>query len=182
MLFLLLGMHKPSSGRVTIDGRDVTSLSLTDRKRLFFFGRASTAFVQGTVADNIAIHRTLSRETWDRTLDRVKMDKRVAAEPEGVNTPMGDKGEPFSGGEQQRVAFARALLTDAPCLILDETLATLDEAIEDLIVIIADLEDLTRDLRYKVETVKREAPKVGRNDPCPCGSGKKYKQCHGKLA
>ncbi len=44
----------------------------------------------------------------------------------------------------------------------------------------ADLEDLTRDRRYKVETVKREEPKVGRNDPCPCGSGKKYKQCHGK--
>lgn len=62
----------------------------------------------------------------------------------------------------------------------EHPLATLDEAIEDLIVIVADLEDLTRDRRYKVETVKREAPKVGRNDPCPCGSGKKFKQCHGK--
>ena len=62
----------------------------------------------------------------------------------------------------------------------EHPLATLDEAIEDLIVIVADLEDLTRDRRYKVETVKRDAPKVGRNDPCPCGSGKKYKQCHGK--
>lgn len=62
----------------------------------------------------------------------------------------------------------------------EHPLATLDEAIEDLIVIVADLEDLTRDRRYKVETIKREAPKVGRNDPCPCGSGRKYKQCHGK--
>lgn len=62
----------------------------------------------------------------------------------------------------------------------EHPLATLDEAIEDLIVIVADLEDLTRDRRYKVETVKRDAPKVGRNDPCPCGSGRKYKQCHGK--
>lgn len=62
----------------------------------------------------------------------------------------------------------------------EHPLATLDEAIEDLIVIVADLEDLTRDRRYKVETVKREAPKVGRNDPCPCGSGRKFKQCHGK--
>ncbi len=62
----------------------------------------------------------------------------------------------------------------------EHSLATLDEAIEDLIVIVADLEDLTRDRRYKVETVKRDAPKVGRNDPCPCGSGRKYKQCHGK--
>ena len=62
----------------------------------------------------------------------------------------------------------------------EHPLATLDEAIEDLIVIVADLEDLTRDRRYKVETVKRDAPKVGRNDPCPCGSSKKFKQCHGK--
>ena len=37
----------------------------------------------------------------------------------------------------------------------------------------------TSDLRYKVDTVQRDTPKVGRNDPCPCGSGKKYKKCHG---
>lgn len=58
-------------------------------------------------------------------------------------------------------------------------LTTLDDAIDDLVVTIADLQDLTCDQRYKVETVKRDAPKVGRNDPCPCGSGKKFKQCHG---
>lgn len=58
-------------------------------------------------------------------------------------------------------------------------LATLDEAIQDMVVTVADLQDLTTDQRYKVETVRRETPKVGRNDPCPCGSGKKYKLCHG---
>ena len=61
----------------------------------------------------------------------------------------------------------------------EHPLATLDDAIEDLVVTVADLADLTRDSRYKVDTIKRETPKVGRNDPCPCGSGKKYKHCHG---
>ena len=61
----------------------------------------------------------------------------------------------------------------------EHPLATLDEAIEDVVATVADLYDLTTDLRYKVETVRREAPKVGRNDPCPCGSGRKFKQCHG---
>ncbi|WP_372526162.1 UPF0149 family protein [Piscinibacter sp.] len=61
----------------------------------------------------------------------------------------------------------------------EHPLATLDDAIEELVVTVADLSDLTRDSRYKVDTVKRETPKVGRNDPCPCGSGKKYKHCHG---
>ena len=58
-------------------------------------------------------------------------------------------------------------------------LTTLEEGIEDMVVAVADLQDLTRELRYKVDTIKRDAPKVGRNDPCPCGSGKKYKHCHG---
>jgi uncharacterized protein len=61
----------------------------------------------------------------------------------------------------------------------EQPLAGLDEAIEELVATVADLYDLTSDLRYKVETVRRETPKVGRNDPCPCGSGKKFKQCHG---
>jgi uncharacterized protein len=58
-------------------------------------------------------------------------------------------------------------------------LATLDDAMEELVVAVADLADLTHDARYRVEPVRRDAPKVGRNDPCPCGSGKKFKQCHG---
>jgi uncharacterized protein len=61
----------------------------------------------------------------------------------------------------------------------EQPLTTLDDAIEDMVVAVADLSDLTREQRYKVEPVKRDTPKVGRNDPCPCGSGKKYKQCHG---
>ncbi|MEO6033578.1 MAG: UPF0149 family protein [Burkholderiaceae bacterium] len=61
----------------------------------------------------------------------------------------------------------------------EHPLATLDDAMEDLVVTVADLHDLTREQRYKVDTVRRDAPKVGRNAPCPCGSGKKYKQCHG---
>jgi uncharacterized protein len=61
----------------------------------------------------------------------------------------------------------------------EHPLATLDDAMEDLVVTVADLQDLTREQRYKVETVVRATPKVGRNDPCPCGSGRKFKQCHG---
>jgi len=58
-------------------------------------------------------------------------------------------------------------------------LKDLDDAIEELVVSVADIADLTEAERYRVETMRREAPKLGRNDPCHCGSGKKYKQCHG---
>lgn len=62
----------------------------------------------------------------------------------------------------------------------DLPLATLDDAIDDLIQVVVELSDLTEKRRYQVETVRRDTPKVGRNDPCPCGSGRKYKACHGK--
>jgi uncharacterized protein len=61
----------------------------------------------------------------------------------------------------------------------EQPLTTLEDAIGEMVLAVADLSDLTRDLRYKVDTIKRDTPKVGRNDPCPCGSGKKFKHCHG---
>ena len=62
----------------------------------------------------------------------------------------------------------------------EHPLRSLDEAIEDLIGNVVAIADLARNDRLKVETVRRTEPKVGRNDPCPCGSGRKFKLCHGK--
>lgn len=59
-------------------------------------------------------------------------------------------------------------------------LASLADAIGDLVEAVAELAELTRDARYHVETVRHAAPKVGRNEPCPCGSGRKFKHCHGR--
>lgn len=61
----------------------------------------------------------------------------------------------------------------------DNPLAGLDEAIDDLVAAVIELADLAFARRYRVETVRRATPKVGRNEPCPCGSGRKYKLCHG---
>jgi uncharacterized protein len=61
----------------------------------------------------------------------------------------------------------------------ERPLPTLDAAIEELVACVGELYDLTASRRYQVETVRRATPKVGRNDPCPCGSGRKYKVCHG---
>ncbi|MBI3346571.1 MAG: UPF0149 family protein [Burkholderiales bacterium] len=61
----------------------------------------------------------------------------------------------------------------------EHPLKDLDDAIEEMVATVADLADLTEAERYRVETIRRDTPKVGRNDPCPCGSGRKYKVCHG---
>lgn len=70
-------------------------------------------------------------------------------------------------------AYTKALDQEHP-------LKSLDAAIEDLVHNVIDLAALGRAERLRVATVRRAAPKVGRNDPCPCGSGRKFKQCHGR--
>jgi uncharacterized protein len=61
----------------------------------------------------------------------------------------------------------------------EHPLKDLDDAIEDLVLTVVDLQAATETQRFHVEQVRRDAPKLGRNDPCHCGSGKKFKQCHG---
>ena len=77
---------------------------------------------------------------------------------------------PAEDGEERRLQ----LRLDA-----ERPLATLADAIDDLIDNVGELFDRTQDQRYRVVPVRREAPKPGRNEPCPCGSGRKFKQCHG---
>lgn len=74
--------------------------------------------------------------------------------------------------DETQQAISKALDEDRP-------LKNLDEAIEALVFDVVDLAQMGIEARHKVETVVRDGPKVGRNDPCPCGSGRKYKQCHG---
>jgi ATP-binding cassette subfamily B protein len=130
LLSLLLGLQRPSEGRVTIAGRDVTELSLADLKRFFVFARAQPAFVPGTLHDNIALHKNPDAPRVADTLERSRLAARVAVDPAGLHARVGDKGEPFSAGEQQRIAFARVMLSDPPCLIFDEALNSLDEESE----------------------------------------------------
>ena len=127
ILLMLLGINRPSSGTATIAGRDVASLRLAERKRFFYYARAYPAFFPASVYENIALHGSPGDQEFADALDRVRFGGRLALEPLGARTQVGDKGEPFSGGEQQRIATARALMAPQPCLIFDEALNSLDE-------------------------------------------------------
>lgn len=81
--------------------------------------------------------------------------------------------DPEDAGESAQ--WLRELKTEADA---DVPLTSLDEAITDLLDCVLDIADITRPRR----PLERAAPKVGRNDPCPCGSGRKFKLCHGRGA
>jgi ABC-type multidrug transport system fused ATPase/permease subunit len=128
IISVLLGLQVPSGGRATIGGFDVTRLTLADRKRLFFFMRASPAFLPGSVHENVALAQAPGDADLRRILAQSRLEGRLEQDPLGRATRVSEKGEPFSGGEQQRIAIARAFLARQPCVILDESLNSLDEA------------------------------------------------------
>lgn len=128
IISVLLGLQTPVSGRATIGGFDVTRLTLADRKRLFFFMRASPAFLPGSVHDNVALAQAPDEALLRSILGQARLGARLEQDPLGRATQLSEKGEPFSGGEQQRIAIARAFLARPPCVILDEALNSLDEA------------------------------------------------------
>ncbi len=128
LLSVILGLARPDAGEVRIGDRPMTALTLFDRKRFFCFQRSTPAFFPGTVAENMAPGLPPDRVDWPRLLDDCRMAGRLAGAADGLDTPMTERGEPFSQGEGQRIGIARAFLTPAPCIVLDEALNSLDEA------------------------------------------------------
>ena len=134
MLALLMAFYRPTSGKVTIDGRDLATVKLRDwRKRLAVVLQDDFLF-DGTMAENIALARpTATREEIERAAHAAHCDEIVRALPDGFDTVVGERGLKLSGGQRQRVAIARAILADAPVLLFDEATSSLDSESEAVI-------------------------------------------------
>jgi subfamily B ATP-binding cassette protein MsbA len=123
-----------SSGRVLIDGIDVRDLRLSSLRSLMGMVAQDTFLFNTSVADNIRYGKP------DATIEQVREAARnamaeefILALPEGYDTRIGERGSKLSGGQRQRIAIARALLKNAPILILDEATSHLDTESEVLV-------------------------------------------------
>jgi ATP-binding cassette, subfamily B, bacterial len=124
---LLLRFYDPSAGGIALDGTDLRDFSLAALRTSVTLLPQDNAVLTGTVADNIAYGTTDAHPTAIRAAARaIGADEFISTLPQGYLTPLGHRGAALSGGQRQRIALARAVLRNAPVLILDEPTTGLD--------------------------------------------------------
>lgn len=131
---LLPSFYEATSGRITIDGQDIRSLPLeTVRAQIAIVSQEPFLF-NGTVRENILYGRLdATEEQLISSARAANCHEFISKLPQGYDSRVGERGVKLSVGEKQRISIARALLKDAPILILDEATASVDTATERLI-------------------------------------------------
>lgn len=135
VLALIAGLYHPTRGELLIDGRPLTAQSRECLHRQIAVVLQDTFLFSGTIADNIRYARPEAADgDVSRAADAALVTEFAARLPDGLTTPLGDHGIGLSGGQRQRIGIARALLLDAPIVLLDEPTAGLDKEAEELVV------------------------------------------------
>ncbi len=124
---LTLKVVAPQAGRITLGGVDLADMAAADLRHRIAWLSQSTHLFDDTIRGNLLLGRPAAREPelWD-ALDRAAIGTWVRSLPDGLDTWLGEGGAQVSGGQGRRIALARALLSKAPILILDEPGAGLD--------------------------------------------------------
>ncbi len=131
---LLPRLYDPTSGRIVLDGLDIRELTLASLRDQIAVVSQDSVLLTGTVAENIGFgRRDATRAEIEAAATAAAADGFIRALPQGYDTKIIPSDASFSGGERQRLSIARAILRDAPLLLLDEPTSALDAESEAMI-------------------------------------------------
>ena len=131
MLDLILRFYDIETGRILIDGQNIATVSRGSlRRQIAYVGQIVQLF-RGTIRENIALGRVgASEEEIIAAAKAAHAHDFILSFPAGYDTPVGEHGMQLSGGQRQRIAIARALIKNAPIILLDEATASLNSESE----------------------------------------------------
>ncbi len=131
---LLLRYYDVSRGRILIDGRDVREMRVEDVRRLFSLVLQDVYLFSGTIGGNVRLGREdIGDDRVRAAIEAVHASSFVDRLPQGLETPVGERGATLSTGQKQLLSFARALAFDPRILVLDEATSSIDTETELLI-------------------------------------------------
>jgi ABC-type multidrug transport system fused ATPase/permease subunit len=134
LVHLLPGFYEPTAGRILVDGTDIATLQLESLRSQIATVSQEPFLFNGTIHENIVYGRPeASADAVVAAARAANAHDFIARLPDGYNSGVGERGIRLSVGEKQRISIARALLKDAPLLVLDEATASVDTATERLI-------------------------------------------------
>ena len=132
LIRLLLRFHDPSSGQILFDGDEIKDLRVRSLRSAISLVTQTITLFPGTVMQNIAYGKKGAKE--EEIIEASKIAEAhsfVMSLPDGYDTQIGEGGHKLSGGQRQRLSIARAVLKDAPILVLDEATSSVDNETEE---------------------------------------------------
>lgn len=134
IISLLSRFYAPQKGQILLDGRDISLLSLEQLRRHVAVVLQDVFLFSGSISENVRLgNREITDEQVDRALHLACARDFIDRLPQGMDTPVTERGSTFSAGQRQLLSFARAIAHDPAVFVLDEATASIDTETEQLI-------------------------------------------------